>query len=35
MDGNVPSDDVYAKKEFLSYYESVEAAKRIIEYLDG
>lgn len=35
MAGNVPSDEVYSKKEFFSYNESAQAAKRVIEYLGG
>ena len=33
MAGNVPNDEVYAKKEFFSYDDAVLAARRIIEYL--
>ncbi len=33
MAGNVPSDSIYAKKEFFSYDDLAQAAQRIIKYL--
>lgn len=33
--GNIPSDEIYSKKEFFAYNEAFEAAQRIHKYLSN